>query len=173
MIEYKKATFDEIRDILDLETSFFGVHSESPPETKEGIELFLKLGGECIIQYVNNKPNGYVGIIQIGTLDDRVNTLPNNSPLKKIYQKGVLRDYHDYYFIHSWISLNEKARDLFRKIIGRNSKYHNKKLVGFCLKTDKEALKAYLRIGDIVKEITNLYFPGTVHCILTYPKSKK
>ncbi len=166
MIEYKKATFDKIEDILELENSFFKSKSESPSETREGIELFLRLGGECIIQYLNNKPSSYVGIIKVKNLDERINSLSNNSPLKKVYQRRILENYRDYYFVHSWVSLNQEASGLFHKIFGKNSKYYDKKLVGFCLKSDKKALNAYLRFGKVVEEIADLYSSRTVHCVL-------
>lgn len=169
-ITNKNTTQKDIKDILKLEGSFFGGKiSEAPAETKEGLEFFLNIGGEVIIQYNNKKTTGCIELIPFKNIRelDIDSSILNHSPLKGIltYKSHFGFNERDI-LIHCWVGLNGTSKWLFRKLL----KQYGNNLVGFILREDKRALRFYSPIMRIIGEVPKLYLENDPHYIVRYKK---
>lgn len=159
-IIYKYATKKDMGDILELENCLYNSSSKDLlPEIKEGLELFLDLKGKILVQYVDGNVNGCIEFIKVGNLNKKILSLPNESPLKKVYSLNLRMKKSDT-LVHGWIAKNDKAKWLYREI---KKRYRYKKFTGFVSKTNKKAIDFYSGFGKIVDEIPCLYFDKDVH----------
>ncbi len=171
---YRLASKEDIAKIAKIEEEFFGKTIYAPPETREGLELFLDLGGEILMQICDTKINACIEMIHATRLqnaDGKLNFLPDESALKQLYKHDFFKKLDpECYYIHGWISLNQMGKWLFKELAKR---YGKNTLVGLVSQVNKQAIKAYTRFGTIAGEISNTYNKGERHFIVKYENNKK
>lgn len=169
----KFASASDAIQIHDLEKKFCK-KNKIPAETIEGVKLFLDMGGKILVQ--SSYQEEVIGAFWIISIKDLLHNekilkaLFNNSPLKKLYLKGMLWRFDpESFLIYSWTySVDGKW---FYRLISKwiTNFYKGKLLYGFVLKENATAVYYYLKMGcKIIDELSNLYSTSDAHYILMY-----
>jgi len=163
----KRATIQEMEDILFLEQLHFGREGHRP-EVREAYEFVLD-HGEVTLAYNGHQPTGMLALLPVREMmenESRMLALPAESLLRRRYERGDFRRYEEYVLVHTFVA-NPPSHDL-------RSKFQNqKRLMGFVYEGDEDALKFYERIGCILAgRVENPLSPGKRDYVLTYERDR-
>jgi len=163
-IRYKYASKYDLEDILNLESNFY-LDRNAPQETREGLELFLELGGKILIQKEDNKVSGCIESIKMRNLDKRILNLPVCSPLRKVYELHPQQytTNEETILIHGWIANGGSSKWIYKEFFKRNMN----EMIGFVFIENEKALYLYLKLGGrIIDKLPKIYSHNDAHYVI-------
>lgn len=169
-IRYRYASKSDLEDVLALEQCFY-TERHAPPETIEGLDLFLGLGGKILLQVDGGRLMGGIEFIPIRNMDDSVSCLPESSPLRRVYCLRPSRFVTDgkAILIHGWLKNGRAARWLYKEFFG----HHAEEMVGFVSIQNRLGLRLYVRLGgEIIDMVRHTYSSDDVHYVIRKPRGQ-